>query len=136
MKIFLDANVIFSGANPESALHQLLFLASKRAMFITSAYAFEEASRNLALKRPEWKHGLHKLEKVFQVVEGIDREISASLPEKDRPILATAIAENCQFLVTGDKRDFGHLFEQTIQDVTILSPLQLAHRYKRAQLND
>ena len=136
MKIFLDANVIFSGANPESALHQLLLLASKRATLITSTYAFEEAKRNLTLKRPEWKDGLHVLKSSFQVVEGIDRDVQVSLPKKDRPILATAIAENCQILVTGDKRDFGHLFDQTIQSVTILSPLQFARHYKEDQLKD
>lgn len=50
---------------------------------------------------------------------------------KDRPILATAISEGCDILLTGDKRDFGHLFDQTIGSVTVMTPLMFAARFLR-----
>ena len=37
-----------------------------------------------------------------------------------------SIAGECDFLVTGDKRNFGHLFGVSVEGVTILSPAQLA----------
>ncbi|MCX6964389.1 MAG: hypothetical protein NTW41_03440 [Verrucomicrobia bacterium] len=40
------------------------------------------------------------------------------LPEKDRPVLASAIQHRCQVLLTGDKNHFGRLYGQTIAGVT------------------
>jgi hypothetical protein len=48
--------------------------------------------------------------------------------EKDRPILASAIAGECAYLVTGDRKDFGHLFGQTIEGVCILPPSDIAEK--------
>jgi len=48
------------------------------------------------------------------------------LVEKDRPILASAIAGQCDYLVTGDRKDFGHLFGKSVQGVKVVSPAQLA----------
>ncbi|MEI8294696.1 MAG: hypothetical protein WCG66_12075 [bacterium] len=48
------------------------------------------------------------------------------LPEKDRPVLASAIKHKCQALLTGDKTHFGRLYAQTIAGVSIHSPQSLA----------
>ena len=48
------------------------------------------------------------------------------LPEKDRPVLASAIQHRCQALLTGDKTHFGRLYGQTIAGVFIYSPQGLA----------
>jgi hypothetical protein len=40
-------------------------------------------------------------------------------------ILASAILEKCDYLVTGDKRDFGHLYNQTVSGITIVNYLLL-----------
>lgn len=67
------------------------------------------------------------------VVPGIDQPVKVELAPKDRPILATVIKERCDFLLTGDKRDFGRLFGCAVEGVTVLTPLLLAKRLKRAE---
>lgn len=54
------------------------------------------------------------------------------LVEKDRPILGAAIAYGCDFLLTGDKKDFGHLYEKNIAGVTVVDYLCLADRLLEA----
>lgn len=44
-----------------------------------------------------------------------------TLADKDRPILCGAISGSADYLLTGDKRDFGHLFGKTVRGVKIVS---------------
>ena len=46
------------------------------------------------------------------------------LPPKDAPILAAAVHAQADFLVTGDRRDFGHLFGLTLRGVKVVTPAQ------------
>ncbi len=50
------------------------------------------------------------------------------LPEKDRPVLTSAIQHRCHALLTGDKTHFGRLYGQTIAGVSIHSRQGLARR--------
>jgi AbrB family looped-hinge helix DNA binding protein len=67
---------------------------------------------------------------VEETAQGLLLRPCISMPiefySKDRPILATAIAANCERLITGDKKDFGHLYNQTINGITILTTLMFA----------
>lgn len=125
MKCFLNANVLFSAANESSQLHRLIHWLQETHELITSDYAQEEAIRNIRAKRNDWAFGYTQIMRSIRTVESAQRPIEVELAEKDQPILATAIAEQCDILVTGDKRDFGHLFGKTIQGVKILTPLML-----------
>lgn len=73
---------------------------------VTSAYAVVETRRNLLFADPE----------ICVLPSGIN------LAEKDRPILAAAIHAGVDFLVTGDKRHFGHLYQKNVAGVRIISP--------------
>jgi predicted nucleic acid-binding protein len=127
VKIFLDANILFSGANCGSNLQKLLFMLATDHELVTSDFARIEASRNLDAKRPQWREGLAEL---LGQVTVANREAPLpgdfALAEKDRPILAAAISAGCKILLTGDRRDFGFLFGRTIQGVKILSPADFA----------
>lgn len=125
MKCFLDANVLFSASNQSSQIHRLLKELESRQVWITSDYAREEARRNIRSKRAAWADGFDQIMENIDVVPSVDRLLEVEIATKERPILATAIAESCDRLITGDKRDFGHLFQKTINGVTILTPLQL-----------
>jgi predicted nucleic acid-binding protein len=126
MKCFIDANVLFSGANEASQMHCFLIKAAKSHELISSDYAREEAIRNIRAKRSEWEVGFILIAPHIEIVPSIDQALNFEIAEKDRPILATAIAQQCNYLITGDKKDFGHLFRKTIQGVTILTPLMFA----------
>jgi len=127
MKAFLDANVIFSASKESSQINRLIaLLKSQSHLLITSDYAREEAIRNIRKKRPDWESGFAAVMRGIQVIESMDRPLPVDLVAKDRPILATAIAHRCDYLITGDKRDFGHLLGTSQSGVTILTPLSIA----------
>ena len=44
------------------------------------------------------------------------------LPDKDRPILLSAIRAKATHLLTGDRQHFGVLYGQSISGVTVLRP--------------
>jgi len=127
MRVFLDANILFSAAWKEGADAALLFelAAAGFCKLTTSRLAVEEARRNIARKRPE---RLPPLER-FAELALIGREPGAShlalarahrLPDKDIPILAAAIAQGADLLVTGDRRDFGHLYGSRRVEVEVI----------------
>lgn len=117
MRIFLDANILFSAAWKDDADAALLFELGEAGYceLSTSRLAAEEARRNIALKRPDKSARLERLLASIPVgMEPGQAELAAAgqhgLPDKDIPILAAAIAQHSDWLVTGDRRDFGHLY--------------------------
>ena len=58
MRVFLDANVLFSASNAESNIARLIarLIAwfGERETVVTSDLAVEEARKNLQLKRTAW----------------------------------------------------------------------------------
>jgi uncharacterized protein len=128
MRIFLDANVIFSAAQSTSNLAKLIELVLQQHTAVTSDFALEEARRNIELKRPQWKEGFAALVPRLELAASVQFDLPVELVEKDRPILCTAIRSQCELLVTGDRRHFGELYDQTVAGVTIVSTLGLAER--------
>lgn len=128
MRIFLDANVLFSAAASESGIGRLVELVIAEHAAVTSDFAMEEARRNVELKRPQWDAGLCQLLPQLDIVPSVLFALPVELEEKDRPILCTAIRAGCDLLVTGDRKHFGHLYDQTIEGVTVVSVLELAQR--------
>lgn len=117
MRLFLDANILFTAAWNEKADAALLFELAKADFceLTTSRLATEEAHRNIAGKRAERRLALKRLVQRLAVgKEPGQAHLAAArehgLPDKDVPILAAAIAQGADLLVTGDRRDFGHLF--------------------------
>jgi predicted nucleic acid-binding protein len=131
MRIFLDANVLFSAAYTDGAMGRFLQRLSNAGHDLQAdAYVVEEARRNLLVKVPG---RVARLEEFLRNVavgsasasdESLD--LGLLLPEKDRPILLSAIRLGCQALVTGDRTHFAVLYGQTIHGVTIYSPRSLA----------
>ena len=129
-RLFLDANVLFSAAwREDSGLLRLWKLPG--AELVSSAYAVEEARRNLG--ETEARARLETLLGDMTIVaEGSVAELPANvtLAPKDRPILAAAIHANATHLITGDRKDFGKLFGRRIRGVLILRPADY-HRSRR-----
>ncbi|MEM6260839.1 MAG: hypothetical protein AAGC72_17720 [Planctomycetota bacterium] len=126
LRVFLDANVLFSASNADSNIARLIVLLIETGQAVTSDFAAEEARRNVMLKRPAWTDALGKLLGQVEVVTSIQFDLPVTLAEKDRPILCTSIRSNCQYLATGDRRDFGHLYDHTIEGVTVITLARLA----------
>lgn len=128
MRVFLDANVLFSASNRDSAFAELIEWLRVSHTAVTSNLAIEEARRNLALKRAAWLPSFEQLLRGVELVPSIAFSLSVQLPDKDVPLLCAAIRAQCELFVTGDRRDFGRLMGKTIHGVTVVTPLDLAKR--------
>jgi predicted nucleic acid-binding protein len=128
VRLFLDANILFSAAWKEGGAAERLFRLAD-ADFCTlmiSRLAVEEARRNLKDKRAARLPEFEKLLTFLQVVPDPDSEAlkiasAHGLPNKDVPILAAAIAARADVLVTGDRLHFGHLYGQRAGGVVVLT---------------
>ena len=126
MRVFLDANILFSGAQPHSRMRALLQILFKRAVCLTNSYALEEVRRNLGLKYPEALPHFEMLAKKCEMTTSAPAELPVPLKEKDQPILSGAIAGRATHLMTGDQTDFGHLFGKSVEGVKVVSSKMLA----------
>ena len=129
MKLFLDANVVFSAAHQATGNAQALVALARagHCSLQTSAHALEEARRNLALKskgfEPRLAEALAQLALVPEAPPAlVDWARGEGLPLKDAPILAAAVHAGAEALVTGDARDFGAFYERTLRGVRVLAP--------------
>ena len=128
MRIFLDANVLFSAAKSDGAVRQLVSLLLRaRHQCCVDSYVIEEAGRNLLAKAPDGVSVLDTLLLTRLYVAAVqpgraDIESLASLPQQDRPVLAAAIRLGCEALVTGDRTHFGFAYGKKLGGVAIHSP--------------
>lgn len=126
--VFLDANVLFSAAYREGA-GLLRLWRLERIEILTSAYAAEEARRNL-----EDAEARGRLEALLERIRIAPESGEGSLPsgiqiaEKDRPILRSAIAAGVTHLLTGDLKDFGRFFGKRVRGVLIQTPAEYLGR--------
>jgi predicted nucleic acid-binding protein len=131
MRVFLDANILFSAAKSDGAVRALVrLLLDRRHECWVDAYVVAEARRNLVSKGPQSIQLLEALLGHLLIAPVPAGSVEASeldwLPAKDRPVLATAIRLRCDALVTGDRKHFGSAYGQKVGGVTIHSPRSLA----------
>jgi len=131
MRVFLDANILFSAAKSDGAVRLLLGRLLERGHECwVDEYVVVEARRNLEKKGGEAMTVLDAFLPRLRIgaVRISTREITGIdwLAEKDRPVLATAIRLRCDVLVTGDRAHFGVGYGRVFEGVTIHSPRTLA----------
>lgn len=132
MRIFLDANVLFSAAKSAGAIRQLLHdLHADSHVLVADEYVATEARRNIDAKATG--DAAQYLQALLTQIEVSPVQYPAMaqaavlwLSEKDRPVLMAAMALKCDALVTGDRTHFGPGYGKTFAGVTIYSPAQLA----------
>jgi predicted nucleic acid-binding protein len=130
VRIFLDANILFSAAKSAGAVRELL-AQTRTAGHVLCAdeYVVAEARRTLETKGDEALSALEALLSdlelaPFQTTE-LPPDLAALVPEKDRPVLGAAVRLQCEALVTGDRMHFGALYGKCIRGVAIHSPRSL-----------
>jgi predicted nucleic acid-binding protein len=121
-RVFLDANVLFSAAyRADSGLLALWRHAD--ASLLTSAYAVDEARRNLAEEDQR-----RRLEALVRRCDIVPTPAAAILPEElvlpmgDRMVFLAAIAAQATHFLTGDRTHFGPYYRRTMAGVLILPP--------------
>ena len=115
MRLFFDANTLFTAAhNPKGKAALVIELGGAGHWTLcTSAYAIEEARRNLEAKFPDALPVL--AESLTRLEIGHESRTHAcpeSLPAKDCPIYLAALGCRATHLLTGDIRDFGPLMNR------------------------
>jgi predicted nucleic acid-binding protein len=135
MKLFLDANILFTAAYSEQGVYRTLFQLAEAGLcsLRSSAYAADEARRNLTVKAPVTVPVFERLlEQVTLAHEPshatVTRMTKLPLVEKDAPIMAAAVEAKTDILVTGDHRDFGHLYGKNVEGVLVLNPVDTLTR--------
>ena len=126
MKVFLDANILFSGSVSGSRIAKLIEIIKQHGECVTNLYAVEEARKNIERKKYGSIQGLESLLEDITVGSELVLNIPVEFKSKDIPILGGAIALQCTHLLTGDKKDFGFLFGQQVENVLVVSPKLLA----------
>ena len=133
MRVFLDANILFSAAKSDGAVRELLRLLLDRGHECrVDDYVVIEARRNLTAKAPDaliaFEALLGRLHISPAQAPGPELKLINWLPENDRTVLAAAIRLRCDALVTGDRTRFGPGYGKVFAGVTIHSPRSLAEQ--------
>ena len=129
MRIFLDANILFSAAKTDGAIQSLVsqLLAAGHECWV-DGYVIDEARRNIVAKAAERLpalEGLLSRVSVSAAAAALGRTESHGLPEKDRIVLAAVVALKCDVLLTGDRTHFGRFYGRSLAGVRIHSPRSL-----------
>ncbi|MBX9742520.1 MAG: PIN domain-containing protein [Chthoniobacterales bacterium] len=132
MKIFLDANILFSAAKSDGAIRFLVTsLLKKKHELSANLFVQEEAERNLRAKNPMALHYFKELILQLTISSLVDfkplPKVASYLPEKDQPVLQAALHDHCDILLTGDRTHFGKLYGQKPGSLVIHSPSSLAN---------
>jgi predicted nucleic acid-binding protein len=130
LRVFLDSNVLFSASHKEDS--DFLDLWRLREITpVVSHYAIGEVKRNVRSS----SHGvrLANLLSRLQIVSDADLGFippSVRLASKDQPILAAAISASVDYLITGDKGHFSHLYFKRVSGVYVMPPGDFLSRYE------
>jgi predicted nucleic acid-binding protein len=133
-KIFLDSNVILSGLiSDRGAPKILLDILCLRLHFFkgaTGGYNLIEIERNLRKKLPAALTAYSKVRKKLnlEIVPVPDllalNTCTVEIAKKDLPVLVSALRSKADYLVTGDRNDFGHLRVSPSLPLKIVSPTE------------
>lgn len=113
MRVFLDANVLFTAAHNPQGLSRLLFDLGRHKVvtLISSHLAVDEARANLRLKVPDSAPALNALVSQLEVVDTPATSAPVlRLPDDDQLIFGAALAARATHFLTGDKQHFGPSF--------------------------
>lgn len=143
MRVFLDANVLFSAVlNTGGGLRGFFSLAEAGICeLLCSPFALDEARRNIARKHPAKTPDLEQLITRITICreaapDGVQWARTAGLPEKDAPILAAAIQAKADMLATGDRTHFGMLYGRKLSGVEVLTPRAALERILKSAAAD
>lgn len=131
MRVFLDANILFSAAKSDGAIRNLVQrLLDDDHECLVDDYVVIEARRNLEAKGSQALKTFEAMVMRLRVSPLRAPDVALTnvdwLPEKDQPVLAAAIRLRCDALVTGDRTHFGPGYGKVFGGVTIHSPRSLA----------
>ena len=133
MRVMLDTNVLISAIVLKSTtLNQMLEMIINEHKLVLSSYVIEELKQVVSRK---FKGKLGALDKFLTVLpyefvytpDAMDKDLFKIRDKMDYPVLYTAIIEDVDILITGDK-DFA---EVEVEKPEILTPAEFIARYRK-----
>ena len=107
MRILLDTNVLIAGFIVHGVCAELFEHCGRNHTLITSHYILDEFKRKLISKFGYSEFEATRAVKITQIKSTLHAPVdvpdSACEDPKDLPILGSAIAGECQCIITGDK---------------------------------
>jgi len=107
MRVVLDSNVLIAAFVARGTCAELLEHCAREHQLLASEYILEEVRRNLASKAGVSARNAEAAVKLLRtrltLVEPIDLGRRVRRDTEDDPILGTAVAAQCELLVSGDK---------------------------------
>ena len=131
MRVMLDTNVLISALLfPGSKINAMMNCIFTQHQLVLSSYVVDELKRVVKRKFPQKENAINKLLMLMSFehdytpndIEGGLFDIS---DEKDYPVLYTAIIEDVDVLITGDK-DFSDI---DIERPEIMTPTDFIEKY-------
>lgn len=115
MKIFLDANIFVAACGSDTGGSRYLFRVAEHDstwFLLTSAYALNEARRNVQKKMPDAISLFEELATHTSLIvihppsQSVLNIAATVISQKDAPILAAAVMAQTDVLCTLDQKDF------------------------------
>ena len=136
MKVFLDSNVVFSicWSGKERSRSYLLYELQQRGFFhiFISRLIHDETKFNLETKKveavPLFEELMLESEMVSDIAFSAVSSELAALPDNDRIILSTAVFHRMDFFLTGNSRDYKHIFHKKILQPRALTPADFLNK--------
>ena len=123
MKIVLDTNVLIAAFIAHGVCSELLEHCVRHYDLISSDYILKEFKNKLITKfrftSQEAKQASHLLKSRMNIVRPLNGLRRISRDKKDDPVIGTALAGNCDCIITGDK---DLLTLKKIGKISIVSP--------------
>ena len=126
MKLFLDTSVLLAacGSSKGASRFVLDVAPTQGWMLVSTPYCIAEVLRNLS------KLGVHAVKawethiqsRFALIADTWTLDVPVKIPQKDRPVLMSALSHQCDFLLTLDRADFGAFFEQGVCGMGVLTP--------------
>ncbi len=127
MKLFLDTSVLLAAAGSATGASRAIFVyaASRHWNLCTSRYCVAETVKNI-LKLPPaaaqvWAPSLHARLDIVTDALVMNKPLSLARG-KDKPVLITALAETCDYLLTLDRADFATLLKTNVYGTRVSTP--------------
>lgn len=131
MRVMLDTNVLISALLfPGSKINAMMNCIFTQHQLVLSSYVVDELKRVVKRKFPQKENAINKLLMLmsFEYVytpNDIEGGLFDIRDEKDYPVLYTAIIEDVDVLITGDK-DFSDI---DIERSEIMTPTDFIEKY-------
>ena len=127
MRLFLDTSVLLaaSGTGQGASRHLIHQARAQHWALVSTDYCAEEARRNLSKvghsAAETWSSTISPAIKFIAVRVVLDKPLV--FPKgKDRPVVISALAAQCQWLLTLDERDFQGNLGHQIYGMAISTP--------------